>query len=66
MISVFFYFSVLLLMALHLYIFTLFGMLLFPKQTKSVDPSIIVGGIEGTAGNGSGNGTQVYKSRLPI
>ncbi|XP_053395996.1 two pore channel protein 2-like [Mercenaria mercenaria] len=51
--------GVLLLMALHLYIFTLFGMLLFPKQ-GSTDASVIDDGldIEGSPGSQSGNGTQ--------
>lgn len=50
--------GVLLLMALHLYIFTLFGMLLFPKQSSNQTDASLIGGVEVTLGNSSGNGTQ--------
>ena len=54
-------------MALHLYIFTLFGMLLFPKQ-GSTDASIIVDGldIEGDLGNGTSNSTHVSNLYLVL
>ncbi|XP_060606979.1 two pore channel protein 2-like [Ruditapes philippinarum] len=51
--------GVLLLMALHLYIFTLFGMLLFPKQGSTAASTIVDGlDIEGDLANSTSNSTQ--------